>query len=90
MTELSSQLWDIGDGFIAPPWLHIYTVSPSTGEPCSGVGLLRFVDLANYGSCIAIETLDLGVVEGNKVTLMGRLPGAKIRGCSLTAEEASR
>jgi len=87
MTELSSQLWDLGNGFIAPPWLHVYTVSPATGLPCSGVGLLRFVDLANYGSCIAIETLDLGIVEGRKVTLLGRLPGSKKRGCSLTADE---
>jgi hypothetical protein len=90
MTELSSQLWDVGDGFVAPPWLYVYTVSPSSGEPCDGVGLLRFVDLANYGSCMAIETLDLGSVDGNVVTLKGRLPGSKVRGCSLTAEEASR
>ena len=90
MTELSSQLWDVGGGFVAPPWLYVYTVSPSSGEPCDGVGLLRFVDLANYGSCIAIETLDLGSVDGNVVTLKGRLPGSKVRGCSLTAEEASR
>jgi hypothetical protein len=88
MTELSSQMWDTGDGFVAPPWLHVYTVTPATGKPCSGPGLLRFVDLANYGSCIAIETLDLGIVHGNKVTLLGRLPGSRLRGCSLTAEEA--
>ena len=90
MTELSSQMWDTGDGFVAPPWLHVYTVTPSTGKPCSGPGLLRFVDLANYGSCIAIETLDLGIVDGRKVTLLGRLPGSRLRGCSLTAEEAAQ
>ena len=88
MTELSSQLWDCGEGYKAPPWLVVYTVDPATGAPCEGEGLLRFVDLANWGSALAIETRDLGVVEGGVVTLNGRLAGARIRGCSLSAEEA--
>lgn len=86
MTELSSQLWDTGDGYQPPPWLHVYTVDPATGNPCEGEGLLCFIDLANWGSCLAIETQDLGRVDENKVVLNGRLPGAAIRGCSLTAE----
>ncbi|MCB9760395.1 MAG: hypothetical protein H6739_11205 [Alphaproteobacteria bacterium] len=88
MTELSSQLWDLGDGFLPPPWLHVYTVDPLTGAPVRGPGLLRFVDLANWGSCLAIETEDIGVVREGRVHLHGRLEGAGARGCSLTVEES--
>lgn len=88
MTELSSQLWDLGDGFRPPPWLLVNTVDPASGAPCAGEGLLRFVDLANWGSCLAIETLDLGEVREGRVFLRGRLAGAPLRGCSLSAEEA--
>ena len=89
MTELSSQLWDIGDGYIAPPWLRVYTIDPSTGKACDGIGQLCFIDLANWGSCMAIETMDLGIVDGKKVELIGRIPGMKARGCSLHIEEWS-
>jgi hypothetical protein len=87
MTELSSQLWDTGDGYRPPPWLHVYTVDPVGGHPAPE-GLICFVDLANWGSCLAVETQDLGRVEGGIVHLAGRLPGAPLRGCSLTAEPA--
>ncbi|GDX80449.1 coenzyme F390 synthetase [Deltaproteobacteria bacterium] len=94
MTELSSQLWtdpvfagEVPGAFIAPPWLAVYAVHPQTGAPVNGEGLLRFVDLANLGSVLAIETQDLGRVEhdpgGDRVTLLGRLEGAELRGCSL-------
>jgi hypothetical protein len=94
MTELSSQLWtrpvpagSLPGPFLAPPWLHVYTVDPLSGLPCAGVGLLRFVDLANVWSVLAIETMDLGEVHGNALTLHGRLEGAELRGCSLRAED---
>ncbi len=86
MTELSSQLWDTGEGYQAPPWLRVYAIDPVTGEIAEGAGLLCFVDLANWGSCLAIETQDLGRVDGQRVVLEGRLAHAVIRGCSLTAE----
>lgn len=94
MTELSSQLWTdpvpagtpLGD-FVAPPWLFVYAVNPATGRPVAGEGVLRFVDLANVDSVLAIETLDLGAVEGDRVRLRGRLEGAELRGCSLRAED---
>jgi len=89
MTELSSQLWDTGEGYVAPPWLRVYTIDPSTGKRCNGIGQLCFIDLANWGSCMAIETMDLGIVDGNKVELIGRIPGMKARGCSLHIEEWS-
>ena len=100
MTELSSQLWtdpvpagELPGAFVAPPWMRIYTVDPATGAPLSEgeVGQLRFVDLANYWSVLAIETMDLGRVvphpEGDRVWLHGRLQGAEVRGCSLSVEE---
>ena len=86
MTELSSQLWDLGDGYQAPPWLHVYTVDPATGEPTDGAGLIRFIDIANWGSCMSIETMDMGVINGGRLTLLGRAPQAPLRGCSLSAE----
>jgi acyl-CoA synthetase (AMP-forming)/AMP-acid ligase II len=94
MTELSSQLWtppvpagSVPGAFVAPPWLRVYAVDPTTGDPVRGEGLLRFVDLCNADSVLAIETMDLGVVEGRSVHLRGRLAGAEARGCSLRAED---
>ncbi len=94
MTELSSQLWTdpvpagaVPGAFVAPPWLRVYTVDPLSGEPVAGVGLLRFVDLCNVDSVLAIETMDLGVVDGDRVTLQGRLAGSEARGCSMRAED---
>jgi acyl-CoA synthetase (AMP-forming)/AMP-acid ligase II len=98
MTELSSQLWtapvaagERPDAFVAPPWLRVYTVDPMSGEPVDGEGLLRFVDLCNVDSVLALETMDLGVVahsaSGDAVTLRGRLAGAEARGCSMRAED---
>ncbi|HJN77321.1 MAG TPA: hypothetical protein QGF58_25575 [Myxococcota bacterium] len=87
MTELSSQLWGApGEGYLPPRWLVPYAVDPLSGEPTEGVGLLRFVDLANWSSLLAIETEDLGEVRGGRVFLQGRLQRAEPRGCSLAAE----
>lgn len=98
MTELSSQLWtepvaagQVPGAFRAPPWMHVYTVDPVSGAPVAGEGLLRFVDLCNVDSSLAIETLDLGIVRFHAgaqwVELRGRLAGSEARGCSLTVEE---
>lgn len=100
MTELSSQLWsdpvpggELPAAFVAPPWMRVYTVDPVTGTPLpeGEIGQLRFVDLANYWSVLAIETMDLGRVvpdsQGDRVWLHGRLQGAEVRGCSLSVEE---
>lgn len=96
MTELSSQLWtkpvaagEVPGAFRAPPWMRVYTVDPASGE-AAAEGVLRFVDLCNVDSVVAIETMDLGRVDGDRVTLLGRLEGAEARGCSLRAEELTR
>lgn len=90
MSELSSQLWAVPaeSPFRPPPWMRVLAVDPWTGEPATR-GLLRFFDLANYQTVVAIETADMGVVyPDGSVSLEGRLEGATPRGCSLTVEEA--
>ena len=83
MTELSSQLWDWGEGYRAPPWLRVFTQHTNA----DGIGQLCFVDLANWGSCMALETHDLGRVTDDRAELFGRISGMKARGCSLVVEE---
>lgn len=102
MTELSSQLYEgtlagaLGFGeagkhgvYLAPPWLSVAAADPVTLEalPSGETGILRFVDLANVDSAVAIQTMDLGRVTRDGVELLGRAPGAMVRGCSLTVEE---
>ena len=48
--------------------------------------MLRHYDLANRGSVMAVETEDLGRAKGEGFELLGRAPGAVIRGCSLAYE----
>lgn len=92
MTELSSQLWGRpGEPYQPPPWLRAVAVDPRSGRALGpgAPGQLRFFDLCNLDSTLAIETLDEGVVhEDGGVTLRGRLADAPVRGCSLTVEEA--
>jgi hypothetical protein len=103
MTELSSQLYEgtlrarrelatprsEHGTFIAPPWLRVVAADPETlapredGQP----GILRFEDLANVDSAVAIQTADLGRCRDGTVELLGRTPGAPPRGCSLAIEE---
>ncbi len=105
MTELCSQLWsrpwhpDSGEPapsrgpFRPPPWLVPVVVDPGTGAPVAAgeTGQLRFVDLANDHSVLAIETMDQGsLLPDGSLLLDGRLPGAAARGCSLSVEEALR
>ncbi len=90
MTELSSQMWAEGPGlpWRLPPWLRVIPVDPITGAPAE-TGILRFVDLANVDTVLAIETRDVGrLLPDGRLVLEGRLPGAPARGCSLSAEEA--
>ena len=90
MTELSSQMWAEGPGMPLriPPWMLVSVVDPWTGAPAKR-GLLRFIDLANFDTVLAIETRDEGeLLPDGRLILHGRLPGAPARGCSLTVEEA--
>ena len=91
MSELASQLWAIpaSGTFRPPPWLRILAVDPWLGRPATR-GLLRFFDLANHQTVMAIETQDIGTVHPDgTVQLEGRLAGARLRGCSLSVENAN-
>jgi acyl-CoA synthetase (AMP-forming)/AMP-acid ligase II len=91
MSELASQLWAVPAGapFVPPPWMRVLAVDPWTGAVATR-GLLRFYDLANHQTVLAVETQDVGVVLADgSVRLEGRLEGAVPRGCSLSVEEAN-
>src|SRR5690554_300990 len=103
MTELSSQAYsdnffqDYIDGesrdnvLQTPPWVRVELVDPLSFAPIEtpgAQGLIRWYDLANHESVLAVQTSDLGVlVEGGGFRLLGRAPQAELRGCSLTIEE---
>lgn len=94
MTELSSQLYARHAGgatatYVSPPWCRVHAVDPDQLQPVPDgeVGLLRFTDLANVDTAVAIQTSDYGRVTGAGVELLGRQPGATPRGCSLAIEE---
>jgi hypothetical protein len=75
--------------FVAPPWVRTRILDPvSLEEVARGApGLLCHVDLANAGSVAVVLTEDLGLrVEGG-FRVLGRVPGAEPRGCSLALEE---
>ena len=94
MSELSSQAYDApvaGRGrerrFGFPPWARVLAISPETGRPVRDgeTGLLRVLDLANVWSVLAIQTGDLGRVNGDTFELLGRASSVEPRGCSLMA-----
>jgi Acyl-protein synthetase, LuxE len=90
MTELGSQLYARGEGmFRPPPWLKVLVIDLRTGhEVAEGeIGCLRFFDLANLGSVLAVQTEDLGRAKADGIELLGRVPGATTRGCSLLGAE---
>lgn len=96
MTELSSQLYDGGfdaDGrrpsvFVEPPWLRVTPLDAVSLEPVEPgqVGLACFTDLANVDSALRVLTQDLVRREADGIVLLGRQPGARLRGCSLAIE----
>ena len=100
MAELGSQFYedrllaahegrDAVEGRRAPPWVRTRVLDPETlaelgdGQP----GILVHIDLANLEVPLAIQTEDVGVRQGDRLMLRGRLPKAERRGCSLPFEE---
>lgn len=102
MTEMLSQAYDGVAGRAGPPlerehrfppWVRSRALDPASlsslppGEP----GLLAHFDLANAASVCNILTEDLGcTTDSGGARLLGRAPGASLRGCSLTAESFLR
>jgi hypothetical protein len=103
MSELSSQAWlgtiaaSTGHALElpatgarwTPPWLRVRVVDPVTlADVADGEqGLLVFHDLANVWSCAAVRSEDLGIRRGDGFELVGRAPGATLKGCSLQLED---
>lgn len=96
MTELCSQYYDdvLAERFagtnrkrrkVGPAWCRAHVVDPATLEPLpdGAPGLLCHVDLANALSVLAVQTEDVGILDGRRFVLRGRTPGAEPRGCAL-------
>jgi hypothetical protein len=100
MTELCSQFYDdvlvrrfAGSNAkrrkLGPSWTRTRAVDPETLAPVPDgtPGILCHVDLANAGSVLAVQTEDVGIVEGDRFLLLGRLAGAEPRGCALALSD---
>jgi hypothetical protein len=91
MSELSSQAYARGTAGLhfAPPWARVLVCDPATNRemPVGGRGLVRWIDLANVDSVLAVQTLDLAERTARGFRLVGRLPRTEPRGCSLSAED---
>ncbi len=74
---------------VFPPWCRVASTDPDSLEllPDGERGLLRFWDLSNVDSVLAVQTADVGVVLPQGVWLQGRAPGSTPRGCSLAVDE---
>ena len=100
MTELSSQIYDQNilsyytDGSsnylkATPSWVRSVFLDPASLTPVADgeQGVIAHYDLANWNSCLAILTEDLGVRTDSGYELNGRAKGAEARGCSIAVDE---
>ena len=86
--DASSQARDIRV-FHFPPWARVRVLDPETGREAGEgeEGLICVLDLANVWSVSAVQTEDLAVKRDTGFTLLGRVPQAEARGCSLLSSE---
>ncbi len=95
MTEMLSQFYDDAllsrysgnsrpRAKVGPPWVRTAILDPASLEPVAAgePGILCHLDLANWESIAAIQTLDVGRAAGAGFELLGRAPEAESRGCS--------
>jgi hypothetical protein len=99
MTELSSQFYektlfdaDARHGeYAEPPWARVLPVDPESLAPVADgeIGIAKIIDLMNVDSAVAILTQDRvrRLPNGKGFELLGRLPGAPPRGCSIAIDE---
>jgi hypothetical protein len=94
MSELSSQAYARGTAGLheTPPWARVLVVDPATGREVrlGERGLVRWINLANTDSVLALQTLDVAERTAEGFRLIGRLPRTEPRGCSLSAEDLAR
>ena len=78
MTELSSQFYThgLGNPHLGAPWVRSLVIDPESGsESADGeTGILRIFDLANIGSCCALQTGDLAIAEPKVSSLSAATP----------------
>ena len=91
MSELSSQAYAQGTTglHITPPWTRVLIWDPARGREVEigQRGLVRWIDLANTDSVLALQTLDVAERRAGGFRMMGRLPRTEPRGCSLSADD---
>jgi hypothetical protein len=91
MSELSSQAYARGTIGLhhTPAWACVLVCDPATGREVrvGRQGLVRWIDLANIDSVLAVQTLDLAERTPHGFQLIGRLPRTEPRGCSRGAED---
>jgi len=97
MTELSSQLWEAtlvderarAGVYVEPPWARVVPVDPDGLAPVADgeIGIARVEDLANVDSAFAVLAQDRVRRVPGGIELLGRLPGAPPRGCSIAVDE---
>lgn len=102
MSEMASQFYDsaLQDNVrrlsrprrkLAAPTIRTRIMNPVTAQEAEPgtPGLLAHCDIANLNSVLALQTEDMGqsAPDNDGFILLGRAPGAVLRGCSLTAEE---
>ncbi|MED4071948.1 CoF synthetase [Priestia endophytica] len=100
MTELSSQIYDqtILSSYLntsvihdkaAAPWLKTVILNTETLEPVQEgeKGVIAHYDLANWNSCLALLTEDLGYQTKNGLVLLGRIKDSEARGCSIAVDQ---
>jgi hypothetical protein len=94
MSELSSQAYARGTSGLhhTPPWARVLVCDPSTGKEVGmeRQGLVRWIDLANTDSVMALQTLDAAERTRHGFRLIGRLARTEPRGCSLGVEDMVR
>jgi hypothetical protein len=74
---------------VGPPWVRTRVVDPLTlaEVPPGEEGLLLHLDPAARSSTVALLTEDRGRMHAGGFELLGRMPGAEARGCSLALDE---
>jgi Acyl-protein synthetase, LuxE len=97
MTELASQLYDAIDIAIGPngerpkagtPFVELRVRSPYTMDTIQGsLGLLEIADLCIMDRPPVVLTGDLGIATSYGLAVLGRIPMAGSRGCSLSLDE---
>ncbi len=98
MCELASQAWDVVEPgasarltertFRFPWWVQVAAMSKPAAADKKGIGALTVFDPLRVDlPGVAIQTEDLAhVFEDSSFALLGRVPRAPLKGCSLNAE----